>query len=266
MNKAGSKLMLLTGKKHVFFTDRGNSAIKLSLKLAKSLGKTKLLLQDQGGWITYEQYAKELKFQYRLMDTDYGLVKLDVLKAILDKDTAVLMNSMPGYYCVQEDMEKISALCKKTGAFLINDVSGSIGKGAAKHGDIILGSFGEWKPIEVGYGGFAAYDDTAFTGFFTENFKRERKDFFEKLNEEIDGLPAKLKNINEKTKMIKSQLKSFDIIHRESDGLNVIVRFGNDEERMKILEFCRLYGYEFKLCPMYIKVNEQAISLEVKRG
>ena len=80
-----STLGKLTGKKNIFFTDRGNSSILLSLKLAKSLGKTKAFIQDQGGWITYGQFLRKLKFDIFTLETDYGVVKPDSMKDIDDK-------------------------------------------------------------------------------------------------------------------------------------------------------------------------------------
>ena len=59
------------------------------------------------------------------------------------------------------------------------------------------------------------------------------------------------------------QLKDFDII--QSNGINVIVKFNNAEEKLKLIDYCKLYGYEFTLCPRYIRVLEDAISIEVKR-
>lgn len=265
MNKAASKLQELTKKKHVFFTDRGNSSIKLALKLAKSKGLKKLILQNQGGWITYSQFGKELKFELVIVETDHGLLQKDILKKHIDETSVLLTNSMPGYFCLQEDMEEIFELCKKKGCFVINDASASIGRVAAKYGDLVLGSFGEWKPIEVKYGGFISFDEKNYQDFFEEHFKRERKDFFSELNKEIDQLPKRLKIIDEECEKIKKQMKDFDILHRESKGLNVIIRFQNDIEKLKILDYCKLYGYEFTLCPRYIRVLENAISIEVKR-
>jgi hypothetical protein len=260
------KLKQLTSKHHIFFTDRGNSSILLSMKLAKSFGKTKLVIQDQGGWITYSQYAKKLKLELLEMDTDYGLVDLKHLKNNIRTDSVLLMNSMPGYYALQENMEKISELCKEAGCFLINDASASIGREAAKHGDIILGSFGEWKPLEVKYGGYIAFDKSDYETFFRENFTKEVKDFYGKLCIRLGELPKKLKMIEESTGKIKSDLKGFDIIHREKEGLNVIVKFKNDLEKMKLLDYCKLCSLEFTLCPRYIRVLEDALSIEVKRA
>ncbi len=258
-------LKRLTGKKHIFFTDRGNSSILLALKLAKSLGKTKAFLQDQGGWITYGQFLRKLKFEIFPLETDYGIIKLNSLQGI-DEKSLLLVNSMPGYHALHDDMDKIEKICQSKTCFLINDVSGSIGRKEAKYGDIILGSFGEWKPVEVKYGGFLAFDNPEYDDFFKENFKKDVRDFYGVLEEKLKELPLKLKKIDETVGKIKEQLSRHFIFHKESKGLVVIARFNNEEEKMKLLDFCKLYGYEFTLCPRYIRVMDNAISIEIKRG
>ncbi len=263
-SKCGEHLKKITGKKNIFFTDRGNTSILLALKLAKYLGKTKAFIQDQGGWITYGQYLRKLKFEIIDLETDSGIIKLNSLNDI-DDMSLLLMNSMPGYHALQTDISEIEKICKQKNCFFINDVSGSIGKKEAKYGNIILGSFGEWKPVEIKYGGFLAFDETSYKKFFSENFSKELKDFYKELYTKLEELPGKLKKIDETVSKIKLQLKDFNVIHSESKGLNVIVRFNNDEEKMEILDFCKAYNYEFLLCPMYIKVLENAVSIEVMR-
>ena len=39
----------------------------------------------------------------------------------------------------------------------------------------------------------------------------------------------------------------------------------NDEEKDKIIKYCKENNYEYTLCPRYIRVNENAVSIEVKR-
>ena len=51
---------------------------------------------------------------------------------------------------------------------LINDVAGRIGTKEAKVGDILLGSFGRWKPLNVESGGFLATDNKEYYEFLKE--------------------------------------------------------------------------------------------------
>ena len=61
----------LLGKKKIFLTQSGDHSILYSLELAKKLGKEKVFIQDQGGWLTYRDYPKKLKMQKIELKTDY---------------------------------------------------------------------------------------------------------------------------------------------------------------------------------------------------
>ncbi len=258
-------LKKLTGKKHIFFTDRGNTSIKLALKLAKDLNKKRAYIQDQGGWITYEQYLKELKFEYYLLDTNYGLLSLDYLKKKIEPDSVLLINSMPGYFCLLDNIKEIHEFCKEKSCILINDVSGSIGKDAAKHGEIIIGSFGRWKPINLEYGGFIGYDNKDYTEFLKKTNKREVKDFSKELDQKLAGLNKRLSRFKKITKKVKQDLYNFDIIHKDKEGINIIARYNSPKQRLDLENYCKLNSYEFTLCPRYIRVNVPAVSVEIKR-
>ena len=86
------------------------------------------------------------------------------------------------------------------------------------------------------------------------------------------ALYPKLKNLKkryeffEKTnKKIKDELKNFNILHKNKEGINVIAGFLNDGEKNRIISYCEKNKYEFVVCPKPIRVNENAISIEVKR-
>jgi len=263
--KCIKELGKLISKKNIFFTNRGNKSINLALKLAKSLGKKKAFIQNQGGWITYDQYLKKLNFEYHYLDTDYGIIDIKLLKEKLDSDSVLLINSMPGYFCIQEDMDKIEKLCVEKNCFLINDVSGSIGREVAKSGDLIIGSFGRWKPINLEYGGFIGFNNNDYEQFYKDNFDQELKDFYSDLIVKLKDLDKRLDMFKKFTHKIKKQLSSLDVIHKNSDGINVIVKTHNNELKLEVTDFCKLYDYEFTSCPRYIRVMDEAISIEVKR-
>ena len=71
-----------------------------------------------------------------------------------------------------------------------------------------------------------------------------------------------LKKLTEK---IKKDLGKFDIIHKDKKGINVVVKFKDENEKKKIVDYCRDNDYEYTECPRYIRVNCNAISIEVKR-
>ena len=70
------------GHDYIFLTPKGNKAIFSALKILKEKSpKNKILTPDQGGWFTYSQYAKKLKFDVKILKTDYGVIDLDVQAA-----------------------------------------------------------------------------------------------------------------------------------------------------------------------------------------
>ena len=256
------KLSALTGKDKIILTRRGNKALKFTLKALA--GQKKVLIQDQGGWITYPQYAKELGFELAELKTDYGLIDLDELKKVIDCDCILLVNSMPGYFAY-ENMKKIAEIAQHANAVLVNDVSGSIGTGNAKFGDIIFGSFGRWKPVSVGYGGFIALDKGYANTIFKEMQSVFDEKFAPKLLERLEKLDETSEKFKSAAKKIKKDLNDLEIIHPDAEGFNVVVKFKDEGEKEKILKYCEQNDYEYTLCPRYIRVNDEAVCIEVKR-
>jgi len=255
----------LTAKKFVLLTKRGNASIRLALKLAKSLGYRGVLLQDQGGWLTYRQFSEKESMEWKELATDRGIISPDTLEA--HHDCILLINSLPAY-SFHQDMKPISDVCKKNNIFLINDASGSIGTDAAKFGDVALGSFGLDKPVNLGGGGFVAAD------------KEEHLDFLKKHNEEPDfdtdrllvalkGLEARLMHLNNLRNKLIQALEATEfarnIIRKEDKGINLIASFGTDAEKEKLIKLAEQFGLEYTLCPREIRVLENAVCFEIKR-
>jgi hypothetical protein len=249
MKEIKEKLSKLTGKKQVYITRRGNVSIREALRQCKSKGYSELFIQDQGGWITYRQFADKLKLKLHEIKTNYGLVDGSFKECIL------LINTMPAYAYLQ-DVSKI----KTEKCMIINDATGSIGNPQGKWGDIILGSFGEDKPIELKKAGFIAAD-------FDIDIEEEKltAEEQEKLLEEISKLGEKIWQFTDIQSSIKKDLKDYNIIHPEGKGINVIIKSNKKEEKEKIIEYCNKKGYEYTECPRYIRIIEEGISIEVKR-
>jgi hypothetical protein len=304
-DKIKDLLVDITKKKHILITKRGNASIEEVMKLAKTLGREKVLIQDQGGWITYKQFANKHGLMCIELKTDYGLTNLEDLEKKADGKSILIVNSLTGYHA-EEDMKKISEICEKKHCLLVNDVSGSIGLKIATYGNIILGSFNKWKPVNLGFAGFLAFDDKVPSHFeiIPETKKLVQKFFdiipyfkisvvekkepidentqeslisqnfqeYELKEKDLEKLYEKIKNVGKRNKFfseihwkIKKELKKFEIIHPKSYGINVIVKFNNEEEKNKIIKYCDDNKYEYTECPRYIRVNENAISIEVKR-
>ena len=103
MQTAAQKLCELVGKKYLIFTERGNKAIKLSLEILRMQGQKQILIQDQGGWLTYPQFAEKLEFEKIEVKTDFGLVDTKDLES--NKNSVLLINSILELDCIISEFE-----------------------------------------------------------------------------------------------------------------------------------------------------------------
>ncbi|MGV8162523.1 MAG: DegT/DnrJ/EryC1/StrS family aminotransferase [Candidatus Nanoarchaeia archaeon] len=257
----------LTNKKELYFTLRCNKAIDLAFQIeVPKLGaeQRNLLIQKEGGWITYPNYAKK----YRL-----NLIRLDgaqsrQLNSLLKTPGILIMHSLPGY-ARRENMQKINEQCKKNDVLLINDCCGSIGTSAATFGDVVVCSFGKAKPLSAGGGGFIAAD--YFTNQEKELLLGAEKDAtehinFKALSEAISSLQERLSHWKSKKEEIEKKLKKeqFKVLN-QGEGINILVSFNDEGEKERLIKFCNEEKLEHVECPRYIRTLSKAISIEIKR-
>ena len=265
MESVPQQLCNIVNKKYLIFCDRGNKAIKLILQVLKEDKYEQIIIQDQGGWMTYPQFISKFEFEKSELKTDYGVVNPKDLVDYKTKKNAILINSMPGYAALQ-DMEMICESGKENNILVINDVSGSIGTDEAEFGDIVFGSFGNAKPINLGSGGFIATDDGELYKRICELNIFDVNDFFlDDLENKLDSLTHRLVFLKEKRAEVLQDLGEYDIIHPDGNGINVIVKFNNESIKNDIIKYCIEHSFEYTTCPRYIRVNCDAISIELKR-
>ncbi len=259
----------------VKITSSGDSAIFGALAIAKQHGVKTVFVPDQGGWLTYLTFPTILDLKIVQLKTNYGLLDLSEIEKEAKKHPrcALLFSSFAGYAAPQ-DLEKIAAVCSQHKIFLIEDASGALGHEILCNGnlsDIIVGSFGKWKIADVGYGGFLSCKKGILTSEIKEmdiiSLIQEKQMDYAILLEKLKRVPERLHKILQKTKEIKalSKKEKFEMIHEHADGLSLFVRFSEPAEKERILTFCKHHHIEYKECPLYIKVLEKAISLEIKR-
>ncbi|MFP4523266.1 MAG: DegT/DnrJ/EryC1/StrS family aminotransferase [Candidatus Nanoarchaeia archaeon] len=262
-------LKLYTDSTHIIFTPRCNFAIKIALLIAKKLKREHALIQEEGGWMTYEKYSKQANLEPIRLTTIDGIINEKEL-AYFAQDSVLLINSLAAY-CASHDMDSISTECIVNDILLINDVSGSIGSQECKQGDMIVGSFGKAKPVPLGKGGFFATNNSEFAKLFIKCAKEEDKDFQEEeldfvtLQKHLEKLPQRIKFLQQRCEGIKKDLKDLDIVHEKKQGLNTIIRFSNDDEKQRIINYCKHNNLEYTVCPREIRILKEAISIEVKR-
>ncbi len=265
------KLGELVRHSTIRLTNCCNSAILLALHMAKKSGVKTILIQDQGGWLTFKTFPPLLGLEVVEVKTEYGIPDLKDLEAKAGPGSALLINSLAGYIA-PISMKEISDICRAKGCLIIEDASGSIGLEGMCDGrlsDIIVGSFGKWKPVNLGYGGFIStgrkelfeIDHELWLAFrFHPHFEKALLAKLERLDSRRDALIAECKKL-------KDEFAGHEIrlIHGDKPGLNVIAGFGSEAEKEKIINHCKRQGYEFTICPRYIRVMKDAVSIEIKR-
>lgn len=268
---------------YIALTARGNDAIMNALRSVRSISERKaIIIPDQGGWLAYLKFPKKVGFTIEEVKTDDGLVDLDHL-AELSKRAAALLYENPAGYFADQDISTIYSICNKNGCIVIMDVTGCIGDPGLCDGafaDIMVCSFGESKPVNLGSGGFIStkdpnhYDVCVNVNSKPNSLDNPHTDETVKLiNTELDlntlkikliDLPDRLNFLYSRSADVKNDLKSLPIIHRDKKGINVIVS-SDDNTKTDIIEYCKSHGLEYTLCPRYIRVLKPAVSIEIKR-
>lgn len=262
-----------TRHEHVKLVQRGNAAIFCALYITRVKNpKPFILIPDMGGWLSYKNYPKMLGFDIKVVKTNRGLIDLIDLEKKAGSGAALIINSFAGYFA-EQPLKYISKSCRRNGCLLIEDVSGSLGDTELCNGefsDIIIGSFGKWKAVDSGYGGFISvskkelFDDSKNI-FSVMTFYPEYALLLEKLkkaNLRVASLVAKAAKVKEE---LSKKFQGIKIFHKELRGINVVVRYSDEKEKQEITDYCDSNKFEFVVCPNYSRIEEKAISIELKR-
>jgi len=257
------RLKDLTRHNAVRITNRGNASIFIAMAVAKKVNdKPFLLIPDQGGWISFRTYPKLLGFDLKEVPTNRGLLNLKALEEGAKTASALIMTSFAGYFA-EQPLEQISEICKKNNCLLIEDATGSIGDKVLCDGnlsDIIVGSFGRWKPVNLGYGGFISVRNKELLEQASEpmSLVKVHNNIYDDLLPLLNS--KRLEKLLKLQVKVKKELKDVEIFHKDKRGLNVVTEYNE-----KVLDYCNKKGYPYVLCPTYARVNEKAISIELKR-
>lgn len=257
-DKLKEKLKEICKHKEVIITERGNQAILIAMQELSKKGD-KILIPEEGGWFSYKKYPKLFGLEIEEVKCNKSLIDLEDLKKKVKGAAGFIFCSFGGYF-VEQDLEKISSICKEAGCLVIEDASGAVGDSKLCNGefsDITLGSFGRWKPVNCGYGGWIS-SNLKITSKEALSLSKVYPQAYSEILSVLEK--NKLNKLLELSEKVKKDLKDFEIYHKDKRGVNVVVAY--DE---KILNYCKEKGYEYVICPKYIRVNEKAISIELKR-
>ncbi len=254
-----------TKHKNVILTNSGNLAIFAALYFAKQAGYKELLIPDQGGWLTYKDYPQIIGLKLKELKTDYGLI--DIKELSKHKNKALIFPSIAGYFA-EQDLEQISKICKKNNLLLIEDASPCFSDDKLCNGllsDIIVCSFGKWKIVDNHHGGFISVKNKSLIKKEIKSIIKPIELNFDKLLKNIKKANKRLNKLYQLAKKVKIDLTmlNLEVLHPDKRGINVVVRYNKQLQDIK--QYCKDNNYEFTLCPRYIRVNEKAVSIELKR-
>lgn len=257
-----NKLKTLTGHSHVEILIRGNAAIFSALKAVDK----EVLVPEEGGWLTYQQYPKKLNLKTTQLKTSNAVIDLEDLKQKSKADALLYQN--PGGYHAEQPSKEIYQICQKNNCLVILDASGGIGTKLCdgNYADVIVGSFGKWKLVEAETGGFISCKNKELFDKIRDSLKiLEDGEKLKTILKKLDDLQNRIDFLQEKRKKIISDLKEFNIINKNHLGFVLIVKFATEQEKEKLINYCKNNQLGYTECPRYIRINQRAISIEVKR-
>ncbi len=225
-----------TGKKYVSITSRGNTAIDAALKFIKP--NTTIIIPDQGGWIHFERGPKKVGLKVRKIKTDYGIIDPKECK-----DAAAILYSAYAGYFAKQDTKKIYEACKNNNILVILDISAAVTD--TLYADIFVASCK--KLINHTEGGFIASDSKI--GQSLEGSKE--------LEEKLKAAPTRLKQLQQKQKKIKQDLKKHKIFHKQKVGTAVAVEYNKQVET-----YAKEHNLHYIRCPKSIKIQADALWID----
>ncbi|OWT33057.1 pyridoxal-5'-phosphate-dependent protein [Methanobrevibacter sp. 87.7] len=266
---AEDKIKDTTNHDYAHIVSSGNAGIFIGLSYING----DVLIPDQGGWNGFKQISRFLNKPFETVKTNLGLIDIDELNNTLSnldksKVNGLILTSFAAY-TAEQNIKEISEICHENDVILIEDVSGSIGDSKlanGKYSDIIVGSTGSPKILNVEDGGF-------ITTNIKEVFDNNRillKSF--KSNEiTAGGIISELKNASsnlnkyiDACNYLKNNIDN--VVHADKRGINVFIK--NDDPKhfswnLRQELVLDSHGMVTK-CPNYNRLKEKGVALEIK--
>ncbi len=234
-----------------------------SLFLLSLIGKKTIYIPDQGGWVAFRKYPQYLKFNVKKIKTHLGKPNLEDIKKI--KNSAFLLCSSPGYLVrfKEKEIKEIKKILNENSSFLIMDCS----SGFIFKGDVMIMSFGFYKPINLGIGGLFEVTNNELKEIFIEHFsffnslikiKEDIKKECEKRLKEIDKRLNIILNFNEELKQLFKEYLLKELEKEKSLNIALV----NNEKVKRIL---KENSIPFVKMPNYNRLHINGFSLESKK-
>ena len=282
---AEDKLADIVNHKFAKLVNSGNSAI---LSTMNSIDGA-ILIPDQGAWNGFKQIANFLNKDLITVKTNQGLVDLDYLNESIissskdnmidlddeNKKSALFLTSFAAY-TAEQDIKEISDFIHKNNMVLVEDASGAIGDrenklANGKYSDIIIGSTGSPKIVNVEDGGFITTNDNSLFDNSKLLLKTNKASNITAcgIYNELDFAQENLKKTIDSCLYLKEKIKnetSFEVFHTEKRGINVIIKTDDPKSLSYKLrqEFVLDSHGMITKCPNYNRLKEKAVALEIK--
>ena len=282
---AEEKLANMTNHSYAKLVSSGNSAILSSMNSIDGA----ILIPDQGAWNGFKQIAKFLNKDLITVKTNKGVIDLDNLNEsiiqssennLIDLDdennkSALFLTSFAAY-TAEQDMKSICDFAHKNNILVVEDASGAIGDyenrlANGNYSDIIIGSTGSPKIVNVEDGGFITTNDNSLFEKSSLILKTNKASNITAcgIYNELDFALENLKKTVEACSYLKESIEDktdFNVFHKDKRGINVII----EAEDPKSLSY--KLRQEFVLdshgmitkCPNYNRLKEKAVAIEIK--
>ena len=282
---AEEKLANITNHKYAKLVSSGNSAI---LSAMNSIDGA-ILIPDQGAWNGFKQIANFLNKDLITVKTNKGLINLENLNEsiisssennVIDLDdennkSALFLTSFAAY-TAEQDLKAICDFAHKNNILVVEDASGAIGDyenrlANGNYSDIIIGSTGSPKIVNVEDGGFITSNDN---GFFDKSKLLLKTNKASNITacgiyNELDFAKDNLKKTVDACAYLKNAIEdktSFSVFHNDKRGINVIIKTEDPKSLSYKLrqEFVLDSHGMITKCPNYNRLKEKAVALEIK--
>ena len=282
---AEEKLVDIVNHKFAKLVNSGNSAI---LSAMNSIDGA-ILIPDQGAWNGFKQIANFLNKDLITVKTNQGLVDLDYLNESIissskdnmidlddeNKKSALFLTSFAAY-TAEQDIKEISDFIHKNNMVLVEDASGAIGDRENKlangnYSDIIIGSTGSPKIVNVEDGGFITTNDNSLFDKSKLLLKTNKASNITAcgIYNELDFAQENLEKSIDSCLYLKEKIKNetgFEVFHTDKRGINVIIKTDDPKSLSYKLrqEFVLDSHGMITKCPNYNRLKEKAVALEIK--
>lgn len=282
---AQDKLADIVNHKYVKLVNSGNSAIFSAMNSIDGA----ILIPDQGAWNGFKQIANFLNKDLITVKTNQGLIDLDYLNESIissskdnmidlddeNKKSALFLTSFAAY-TAEQDIKEISDFIHKNNMVLVEDASGAIGDCENKlangnYSDIIIGSTGSPKIVNVEDGGFITTNDNSLFDKSKLLLKTNTASNITAcgIYNELDFAQENLKKTIDSCLYLKEKIKNetdFEVFHKDKRGINLIIKTDDPKSLSYKLrqEFVLDSHGMITKCPNYNRLKEKAVALEIK--